>query len=50
MRAEGGYLGEQQRGLLLRLRAVPSKKVERAVRRALNEGRTASERIELGGC
>lgn len=47
VRAHGGHLGEEQRGLLLRLRAVPSKKVERAVRSALNEGRTASERIDL---
>ena len=34
-------------GILQRLCAVPSKKVERAVRRALNDGRTAFERIEL---
>lgn len=46
VRAEGGFLNDQ-RGTLQRLRAVPSKKVERAVRRALNEGRTPRERIEL---
>jgi len=43
--AEGGFL-DDQRGTLQRLRAVPSKKVEKSVRRALNEGRTARERIE----
>jgi superfamily II DNA or RNA helicase len=46
VRAEGGFL-DDQRGMLQRLRAVPSKKVERSVRRALNDGRTARERIEL---
>jgi hypothetical protein len=46
VRAEGGFL-DDQRGMLQRLRAVPSRKVEKAVRRALNDGRTARERIEL---
>lgn len=46
VRAEGGFL-DDQRGMLQRLRAVPSKKVEKAVRRALNDGRTPRERIEL---
>lgn len=46
VRAEGGFLNDQ-RGTLQRLRAVPSKKVERSVRRALNEGRTPRERIDL---
>lgn len=45
VRAEGAFL-DDQRGTLLRLRAVPSKKVEKAVRRALNEGQTARERVE----
>ena len=46
VRAEGGFL-DDQRGTLARLRAVPSTKVAKAVRRALNEGRTAREQIEL---
>lgn len=46
VRAGGGFLDDQRR-VLQRLRAVPSKKVEKAVRRALNEGRTIRERIEL---
>lgn len=46
VRAEGGFL-DDQRGMLQRLRAVPSKKVEKAVRRALNDGRTPRERIEF---
>jgi hypothetical protein len=44
----GGFLGtDGQRLLLRRLRSVPSKKVEKAVRRALNDGRTDEERIGL---
>ena len=46
VRAEGGFL-DDQRGTLARLRAVPSTKVAKSVRRALNEGRTAREQIEL---
>lgn len=46
VRAEGGFL-DDQRDTLGRLRAVPSTKVAKAVRRALNEGRTAREQIEL---
>ena len=43
----GGYLGDRQPELLLQLRSVPSAKVARAVRAALNEGGTAREKIEL---
>jgi len=46
VRAEGGFLNDQ-RGTLARLRAVPSTKVSKSVRRALSEGRTAREQIEL---
>ncbi len=46
VRSEGGFL-DDQRGTLARLRAVPSAKVAKSVRRALNEGRTAREQIEL---
>jgi hypothetical protein len=46
VRAAGGFL-DDQRGMLQRLRAVPSKKVEKLVRRALYEGSTPRERIEL---
>lgn len=42
----GGYLGrETQINLANRLRSVPSVKVARQMRRALNEGRTDEERI-----
>jgi len=44
----GGYLGrERQIDLANRLRSVPSAKVSRQMRRALNEGRTDEERIDL---
>ncbi|HEY5488682.1 MAG TPA: helicase-related protein, partial [Candidatus Limnocylindrales bacterium] len=44
----GGYLGrDKQVALANRLRSVPSAKVSRAVRAALNEGRTDEERIAL---
>lgn len=44
----GGYLGrEAQIDLANRLRSVPSAKVARQMRRALNEGRTDEERIGL---
>lgn len=44
----GGYLGrETQIDLANRLRSVPSVKVARQMRRALNEGRTDEERIGL---
>ncbi|MCL1898928.1 MAG: SNF2-related protein [Promicromonosporaceae bacterium] len=44
----GGYLGrEQQTSLLRRLRSVPPVKVARAMRSALNDGRTAEEMITL---
>jgi hypothetical protein len=44
----GGYLGrDKQIDLASRLRSVPSPKVSRQVRRALNEGRTDEERIRL---
>ncbi|MCZ4561809.1 SNF2-related protein [Rhodococcus sp. IEGM 1401] len=44
----GGYLGrEKQIDLANRLRSVPSAKVSRQMRRALNEGRTGEERIGL---
>lgn len=44
----GGYLGrETQIDLANRLRSVPSAKVARQMRRALNEGRTDEERIGL---
>lgn len=44
----GGYLGrDAQIGLANRLRSVPSAKVSRSVRGALNEGRTDEERIAL---
>lgn len=44
----GGYLGrEEQIDVANRLRSVPSAKVARQVRRALNEGRTDEERIGL---
>ena len=44
----GGYLGrDEQIALANRLRSVPSAKVSRAVRAALNEGRTEEERIAL---
>ncbi|MGP9604990.1 helicase-related protein, partial [Brachybacterium sp. AOP42-E1-35] len=44
----GGYLGrETQIDLANRLRSVPSAKVSRQMRRALNEGRTDEERIGL---
>lgn len=45
---KGGYLGkESQIGLANRLRSVPSAKVSRQVRGALNQGRTDEERIAL---
>jgi hypothetical protein len=45
---KGGYLGrESQISLANRLRSVPSAKVSRQVRGALNEGRTDEERIAL---
>lgn len=45
---KGGYLGvAEQTELRLRLGAVPSAKVSRAVRAALNEGNTAEQRISL---
>jgi hypothetical protein len=44
----GGYLGrEAQIALANRLRSVPSARVSRQVRSALNEGRTDEERIAL---
>ncbi len=44
----GGFLGAAaQNDLRLRLGAVPSAKVSRAVRAALNEGNTAEQRITL---
>lgn len=44
----GGYLGrDTQIEIANRLRSVPSAKVARQVRRALNEGRTDEERIGL---
>lgn len=44
----GGYLGrDKQIDLANRLRSVPSAKVSRQMRRALNEGRTDEERIGL---
>ncbi|WIM73315.1 C-terminal helicase domain-containing protein [Corynebacterium suedekumii] len=44
----GGYLGrEKQIDLATRLLSVPSTKVARQMRRALTEGRTDEERIEL---
>lgn len=43
----GDFLGERQRELLLKLRSVPSAKVARAVRSALNADGTAKERIQL---
>jgi len=45
---KGGYLGrESQIELANRLRSVPSAKVSRQVRGALNQGRTDEERIKL---
>jgi Helicase conserved C-terminal domain/PLD-like domain/SNF2-related domain len=45
---KGGYLGkESQIALANRLRSVPSAKVSRQVRGALNQGRTDEERIKL---
>lgn len=45
---KGGYLGKDaQIALANRLRTVPSAKVSRQVRRALNQGRTDEERIKL---
>ena len=45
---KGGYLGKDaQIALANRLRSVPSAKVSRQVRRALNQGRTDEERIKL---
>jgi Helicase conserved C-terminal domain/PLD-like domain/SNF2-related domain len=45
---KGGYLGrESQIGLANRLRSVPSAKVSRQVRGALNQGRTDEERMAL---
>ena len=45
---KGGYLGkESQIALANRLRSVPSAKVSRQVRGALNQGRTDEERIAL---
>lgn len=45
---KGGYLGrETQIALANRLRSVPSAKVSRQVRGALNQGRTDEERIAL---
>lgn len=47
---KGGYLGkESQIALANRLRSVPSAKVSRQVRGALNQGRTDEERIALVG-
>ena len=44
----GGYLGRNaQIALANRLRSVPSARVSRQVRSALNEGRTDEERIAL---
>lgn len=46
--SKGSYLGrDSQIGLANRLRSVPSAKVARQVRAALNEGRTDEERIKL---
>ncbi len=45
---KGGYLGrEQQIALANRLRSVPTAKVARQIRRALNQGGTDEERIKL---
>ncbi|MCG5434540.1 SNF2-related protein [Mycobacterium sp. MYCO198283] len=45
---KGGYLGRgAQIALVNRLRSVPSPKVSRQVRGALNQGRTDEERIQL---
>ncbi|UPW09355.1 SNF2-related protein [Gordonia terrae] len=45
---KGGYLGrDSQIALANRLRSVPSAKVSRQVRGALNQGRTDEERIKL---
>jgi hypothetical protein len=43
----GGYLGDARIDILRRLSSVPSAKVSRAVRGALNAGRTDEERISL---
>jgi hypothetical protein len=43
----GGYLGDGRIELLRRLSSVPSAKVARAVRGALNAGRTDEERISV---
>ncbi|GAB33122.1 hypothetical protein, partial [Gordonia otitidis] len=44
----GGYLGrDAQIALANRLRSVPSAKVSRQVRGAINQGRTDEERIKL---
>jgi hypothetical protein len=43
----GGYLGDERIELLRRLSSVPSVKVARQVRGALNAGRTDEERITL---
>ena len=43
----GGYLGDERIDLLRRLSSVPSVKVARSVRGALNTGRTDEERIAL---
>lgn len=45
---KGGYLGKEvQIGLANRLRSVPSAKIARQVRGALNQGATDEQRIEL---
>lgn len=44
----GGYLGQEKRvALAKRLQSVPTARVQRQVRAALNEGRTDEERIAL---
>lgn len=45
--AKGSYLGEARIDLLKRLTSVPTAKVSRQVRGALNQGRTDEERISL---
>lgn len=48
VRQHGGFLGnEAQRMLLRQLRSVPSAKVSRAVRAAIRDGNTNTERIKL---
>lgn len=48
VRQHGGFLGSDEQRLLLRqLRSVPSAKVARAVRAAMRDGNTNTERIKL---